>query len=642
MARFVIECPACKKPLQADTGLFAKKNIKCSCGYTINVQQEKLATERCPHCGNDVVYDRTKKESATCPVCHAKIHAGTEKIKLYCPGCKTELTADKNAATYACPTCKKLIDVQAAVAKQAASGKTGVIKWDMGMNDIFVYRHPVENFNIGTQLIVNEGQKALFFRNGQGLDLFGPGRHLLETQRLPLLSQMLDYPTDADLTWDSKVYFIRTNRLTVKWGVPELQLRNPGMNFYVKMAFSGTCDMQLIEDTESARKLLYMIIGAAAGDAPVQQTIGGEESYSCDYIRRLFKDIITTRLSDMMANIIQENGINILDIESKKNVISELMRKDMNQVFAEYGMFVPPMHFNVTNIRLQDSEEVRQWRQQEADRVLKVRDQDVLREEAEAARGRIMVEEQTQAQREILRTQAAGEQLKIAKTAEAEGVKIEAAGDAAAVLLSAQATAEATRLTGQASAEAYAAQAMAEAQEMRAKGYTYGQETSRQIGLEAMQNGLPGTGGGGGGGRGSSSMVSDMIGLGVGLGTIGEIAGMTRGMISPVLQDVRAVTTPQPQVEQTPAANIVTAWNCSCGKSCITSRFCPECGCAKPEAAAGWNCPSCGCTGITSKFCPDCGTKRPEAPTTWNCPSCGTTGITSKFCPECGFRRENG
>lgn len=623
MAKFVMECPVCKKPIQAETGLFAKKNIKCSCGYTINVQLEKMATDTCPHCGNDVVYDRSKKESATCPVCHTRIHAGTEKIKLHCPSCQTEITADKNATSYTCPQCKSLIDVQAAVAKQASSGKTGVIKWDMGMNDIFVYRHPVENFNIGSQLIVSEGQKALFFRNGKGLDTFGPGRHLLETQRLPLLSRMLDYPTDADLTWDSRVYFIRTNRLAVKWGIPELQLRNPGMDLYVKMGFSGSCDMQLIDTPESARQLVYMILGAAVDETGETRTVGGEEAYTAQYIRKLFKDVITTRLSDMMANIILENGINILDIESKKNIISELIRKDMNQVFREYGMEVPPMHFNVTNIRLQETEEVRKWQQQESERVLRVRQQDVLRAEAEAARGRILVEEQTEAQRQILRTQGAGEALKIEKSAEAEGIKLEAAGSA-----------EATRLTGQASAEAYAAQAMAEAQEMRTKGYTYGEETTRQVGMEAMQNGLPGTGGG----SGSGGMMSDMIGLGVGLGAMGEIAGMTRGMISPVLQTASA----QPQPGQAPGAAPVTAWNCRCGRSCITSGFCPDCGSPKPAPAPGnlWTC-ACGCSNIASKFCPECGAKRPEAPAAWNCPSCGKAGITSKFCPECGHRRED-
>lgn len=626
MAKFVMECPACKKPVQAGTGLFAKKNIKCSCGYTIHVQAEKLATDTCPHCGNDVVYDRAKKSSATCPVCHARIHAGTERVKLHCPSCRMELTADKNAASFTCPQCKSLIDVQAALAREKSSGKTSVIKWDMGMNDIFVYRHPVENFNIGSQLIVSEGQRALFFRNGKGLDTFGPGRHLLETQRLPLLSQMLDYPTDADLTWDSRVYFIRTNRLSVKWGVPEVQIRNPGMDFYVKFGFSGSCDLQLIDNTESARQLVYMIIGAATDTEP--QKVGTPEIYTTDYIRRLFKDVITTRLSDLMTNIIQENGINVLDIETRKNVISELLRKDLNQVFAEYGMVVPPMHFNVTNIRLQDSEEVRRWKQQESARVLKVREQEVLQAEAEAARGRILTEEQTEAQRKLLGTQGAAEELKITAAAKAESLR-----------LGAQAEAEAIRLKGQAGAESYSAQAMAEAQEMRVKGYTYTQETSRQIGLEAMQNGLPGTGGTGGNG----GIMGDVVGLGVGLGTMGQIAKMTKDTLSPVLEGVSSVTGASAPADQPATVPIIAAWNCTCGKSCITSKFCPDCGAGKPEppVRGTWSC-ACGCSDITSRFCPDCGARAPEAPEGWNCPSCGKTGIRSKFCPDCGYRKENG
>ena len=56
-----------------------------------------------------------------------------------------------------------------------------VIKYE-GDNTTFIWKHPVEDFNTGTQLIVHESQEAIFFMNGQALDLFGPGRHTLETQ----------------------------------------------------------------------------------------------------------------------------------------------------------------------------------------------------------------------------------------------------------------------------------------------------------------------------------------------------------------------------------------------------------------------------------------------------------------------------
>ncbi len=618
MGSIIIECPACGKSVQASTGLFAKKQVKCSCGYMIDVASEKMAEETCPHCGNTVIYDRKKRDSATCPVCHKKIHAGKEAVKFTCPACKIELQADANAKTYTCPQCKTVIDVQSRLAQEKYSGKTGVIKWDMGMNDIFVYRHPIENFNIGSQLIVTEGQKALFFRNGKGLDVFGPGRHLLEAQKLPLLEEILKFPTNAELTFDSKVYFIRTNRLNVKWGVPNIQLRNPQMNFYVDFGISGSMELQLIDDNESARKLVYMIIGSTDGTNNSEPMSAGE-SYTTTYMSNKFRDVITTRLSDLMANIVLENQINILDIETKKIVISDILRNHFNIIFEEYGLLIPLNHFNVTTIKLHNSEEVERWKQQEADRVLNVRDEDVLKAEAEARQGRVLVEGQTEAQLGILKTQG-----------KAEEVKIEAGGSA-----------EATRLKGQASAEAYSAQAMAEAEEMKAKGYTYAQETSRKIGLEAMQNGLPGTGKGGAGGNGGGNVgnaFGDIVGLGVGLGAMSGVVGMTKDILKPIMSEATAVG--QTDSATTTGSNKVTAWNCSCGKTCITSKHCPDCGAAKPEPTNNgtWNC-SCGCKNITSKFCPDCGAAKPEASSTWDCPECGHKNITSKFCPDCGHKK---
>lgn len=606
----VIECEACGKPIQAGTGLFSKKKVKCSCGYMIHVNAERMAQDKCPHCGNDVIYDRKKKESAQCPVCHAKIHSGKETVKINCPACKIELIADKHAKTYTCPQCQSLIDVQGALSKMRSSGKTSVVKWDMGINNIFVYRHPVENFNIGSQLIVSEGQKALFFRNGQGLDVFSPGRHILETQKLPLLDELIKFPTDADLTFDSKVYFIRINRLSVKWGIPEIRLRNPGMNFYVKFALSGTCDLQVIDNNESVRKLVYMIIGSSAQSSSEPVTVGGKEEYTSDYIAEKFSDMIKARLSDMMANIIIKNQINVLDLEISKNAISDLMRKDMNMVFEEYGVEVPPMHFNIVNIRIQNSGEVERWVQQEADRVLRVREQQVLAEEALAERGRIMVEEETEARRRILEAQGASEELKIGAAAEAEAYK----------------------LSGFAGVDIYSAQATAEAKEMQEKGYTYGMETTRQIGLEAMQNGLPGTGDSKGGGAG---VLGDIVGLGVGLGAVGEVVNLTKGIMSPVLGGVQNSVNSNHITEQGVSKRTDT-WDCLCGTKSVSSNFCPECGTPKPKIDA-WNC-SCGCSNIQSKFCPDCGNKRPESEM-WNCDSCGMNNIKSKFCPECGHQR---
>ena len=66
-----------------------------------------------------------------------------------------------------------------------------VIKYE-GNNDIFIWKHPAEDFNTLSQLIVHESQEAVLFLNGQALDLFGPGRYTLHTQNIPLLSKLIN------------------------------------------------------------------------------------------------------------------------------------------------------------------------------------------------------------------------------------------------------------------------------------------------------------------------------------------------------------------------------------------------------------------------------------------------------------------
>ena len=69
MSKFIIQCPSCGKYAEAKTGFFARKKIDCACGYTIDVRTDKMASRRCPHCGNDVVFDQSKGDKAVCPVC---------------------------------------------------------------------------------------------------------------------------------------------------------------------------------------------------------------------------------------------------------------------------------------------------------------------------------------------------------------------------------------------------------------------------------------------------------------------------------------------------------------------------------------------------------------------------------------------
>lgn len=587
MSKFVIECPNCGKYAEARTGFFARKKIDCACGYTINVRTDKLAGRECPHCGNMVVFDQSKGEKALCPVCHEPINTLAEQsntVEFSCAQCGVRLRTNKAAATYTCPVCDCVNDVAERVAteKIKKDGLASIIKYE-GDNETLVWKHPIEDFNFGSQLIVHESQEAIFFRDGQALDLFGAGRYTLQTQQLPLLEKVYKLPTDTEGTFHSEVYFVNlATQMGVKWGTDsKVRLFDPASGLHIEIGASGEFNIRVTD----SRKLLLKVVGTTGG-------LGQDQLLGIGNGKGFFRSMVMTQVKSYLAQTIKENAINILEIDEHLMALSGALRERINAALDEYGLTMP--EFYVSRIVTPDDDpNFRRMKEQYAEQYLLVRQEGIRKAEAEAAAYRKAVEAQTAARMKIIGAQGEAEALKIQKQAEAD---------------------------------AYRMQAEAEAAEMRMKGYTYQQETSRQVGLEAMKNGL-------GGGANAAGALGDLAGLGVSLGAMGSVIGMTKDALSPMTQDAA-------QMGAAVGAAVTGGWDCPvCGHKNITTNFCPDCGGKKPEAKTGWDCAQCGTKNIQSKFCPNCGAKKPEESSGWTCPECGTKDILSKFCPNCGARK---
>ena len=587
MSKFVIECPNCGKFAEARTGFFARKKIDCACGYTIDVRTDKLAGRECPHCGNMVVFDQSKGEKALCPVCHEPINTMAEQsstVEFSCAQCGIRLRTSKAAATYTCPVCDCVNDVAERVAteKIKKDGLASIIKYE-GDNETLVWKHPIEDFNFGSQLIVHESQEAIFFRDGQALDLFGAGRYTLQTQQLPLLEKLYKLPTDTEGTFHSEVYFVNlATQMGVKWGTDsKVRLFDPASGLHIEIGASGEFNIRVTD----SRKLLLKVVGTTGG-------LGQEQLLGIGNGKGFFRSMVMTQVKSYLAQTIKENTINILEIDEHLMALSGALRERINAALDEYGLTMP--EFYVSRIVTPDDDpNFRRMKEQYAEQYLLVRQEGIRKAEAEAAADRKAVEAQTAARMKIIGAQGEAEALKIQKQAEAE---------------------------------AYRMQAEAEAAEMRMKGYTYQQETSRQVGMEAMKNGL-------GGGANAAGALGDLAGLGVSLGAMGSVIGMTKDALNPMTQDAA-------QMGAAVGAAVAGGWDCpACGHKNISTNFCPDCGGRKPEAKTGWDCAQCGTKNIQSRFCPNCGAKKPEGSNGWICPECGTKDILSKFCPNCGARK---
>ena len=63
------------------------------------------------------------------------------------------------------------------------------IKFDAPSDEVLVWKFPKEDLKLGSQLIVNQSQEALFLKGGEVFDFFGPGTHTLASGNLPLLNK---------------------------------------------------------------------------------------------------------------------------------------------------------------------------------------------------------------------------------------------------------------------------------------------------------------------------------------------------------------------------------------------------------------------------------------------------------------------
>lgn len=213
-----------------------------------------------------------------------------------------------------------------------------IIKYE-GDNATFVWKHPCEDFNSLTQLVVHETQEAIFFMNGQALDLFGPGRYTLETQNIPLIGKALNRTTGDETPFHCEVYFInKTEQMAVKWGTDsKVQYVEPTYGFPISIGASG--DMAL--RVSDSRKLLVKLVGT-------------ENLLTQNKLLSYFRSILMTRVKTYIAQVMKSNAINIFEIDQNLTSFSESIKQLLIPNFEDYGIVLEK--FFVTTIVKPDGE----------------------------------------------------------------------------------------------------------------------------------------------------------------------------------------------------------------------------------------------------------------------------------------------
>jgi len=191
---------------------------------------------------------------------------------------------------------------------------------DMGAKEM-VHRIPERgqgDFRLGSQLIVREGQAAVFFRDGKAMDTFGPGRHMISTANLPLLDRLVRGIFSGKTIFTAECYFVSTrDMIDQRWGTSEpIALRDAVLRM-VRIRAHGTYNM-VISDPQMF----------------VAQMVGARGYYSTQDITDYLRSAIINRLTDLLG----EQTKSILDLPAMFEEISAMARVKLQDDFAALGL----------------------------------------------------------------------------------------------------------------------------------------------------------------------------------------------------------------------------------------------------------------------------------------------------------------
>ena len=207
-----------------------------------------------------------------------------------------------------------------------------VIHWTEDSDGVLAYRYPMQDFEIqnGAQLTVRDSQMAVFVNEGQVADVFGPGRYVLNTQTLPVLTNLMNWDKLFDSPFKSDVYFFSTRlQLDRKWGTPNpVTIRDKDFGI-IRMRAFGIYSYKLADPGKFYKEIS-----------------GTRETYTVDDLDGQLRNLVIAGMSDLFG----ESGVPFVDMAANQVEFAAKLKTALEPVFDRYGLTLDS--FAVQNISL--------------------------------------------------------------------------------------------------------------------------------------------------------------------------------------------------------------------------------------------------------------------------------------------------
>lgn len=196
-----------------------------------------------------------------------------------------------------------------------------IIEWTDDSRDTLSYRWPDEDRQIknGAQLIVRESQMVQFVAAGQYADLFGPGKHTLSTQNIPVLSTILGWKYGFESPFKCDVYYLNTRLFTGnKWGTANPVMMRDADFGVVRLRAFGTYDFRIVDPPKF-----------------LKEVAGTDQNFRLDE----FADTMRSRIVSVFTEALAKAGVPALDVASRYSELGEALLPLINPAMSgKYGI----------------------------------------------------------------------------------------------------------------------------------------------------------------------------------------------------------------------------------------------------------------------------------------------------------------
>lgn len=221
-----------------------------------------------------------------------------------------------------------------------------VVEYPSEMKDEIVHRFPetgVADLRFGSQVVVRESQRAIFFRDGKALDQLGPGRHTISTANFPLLTSLLGVAFNNRTPFTAEVYYVSMREFAdVKWGTPQpIIVRNPGVGLGVSLIQGfGTYSFQVSDPQQF-----------------VTQIVGAASSYKLDSLEDRLRSMLLSKLQDLLGTTTENQ--NVLQLIGLVEELGTSVKAKAQDDFAAIGLLLKSFYISSLKPSEKSAEELR-------------------------------------------------------------------------------------------------------------------------------------------------------------------------------------------------------------------------------------------------------------------------------------------